>query len=488
MRSLSRLVVVVALLVSAPFVLASGFHVYEQGGKASGQAVAFIARADDASAMYYNPAAIAKFDTPRAMAGFSLAFLGGTDFTAGPLGPELAAASPFGSAGFPRLFDTGKIDMLDNTPIPPHAAYAQRIGDSRYYIGFFVGAPFGLVTEWGPEAYTRYAAVKADLRVVDVAINGAVDFGGGWSGSLGIDYVMASLRDFSRDQFIPVSPAPGITYFVDTRSNLKGDGNDWGWNGAVHFKNKDWAFGAVYRSKIDISADIDATFDPLRMYTFVAPETDLPPTSGIGLISIPFNDAIAAGVRGQLPSGPATGDLRLPATYGLGLAYLGLDKWEFELDVNRIEWSHFDKIPLDFKNNTSVLTDTAVIENWEDTTSIRFGMAYSINDMHQLRLGGYVEDSAIPTKTLRPSVPDSDRTALTLGYGLTWGKISFDLYWLHIMTDEITVGLADRDLATPGPTPTERARYLISLVSEQSRVGKYESTIDLVGLTASYKF
>ena len=42
--------------------LASGFHVYEQGAKASGQAVAFVARADNASGNWYNPAAIVKFD------------------------------------------------------------------------------------------------------------------------------------------------------------------------------------------------------------------------------------------------------------------------------------------------------------------------------------------------------------------------------------------------------------------------------------------
>ena len=60
MRALFRRLAVALVLfaLATPFVLASGFHVFEQGAKASGQAVAFVARADDASAVFYNPAAM----------------------------------------------------------------------------------------------------------------------------------------------------------------------------------------------------------------------------------------------------------------------------------------------------------------------------------------------------------------------------------------------------------------------------------------------
>jgi long-chain fatty acid transport protein len=487
MRSAYRLsIVAFFVLAMAPLALASGFHVYEQGGKASGQAVAFIARADDASAMFYNPAAITKLEGHQVVFGFSGVFLGNTDFKPGPLDPLLSAATPFGDAGFPRLFDATTISMEDNVPTPVHLAYAQKIGDSRFSIGFGISTPFGLVTEWGPEATTRYAALDAELQVIDFAVNGAVDFGNGWSVSLGLDYVMADLKKFSRTLFVPVNlDANPATFeqFVDTRSNLDGDGNEIGFNVSTHFRNDNWAFGAIYRSKVDIEADAQASFDPLRAYAFVSPETGLPPTEGIGLLTIPLNPVVDAGVRAALPSGPAKGTLRLPATYGFGLSYLGFEKWEIELDVTRIEWSHFDEIPIDFQTNTSSLADTSVVENWEDTTSIRLGSSYSLNEKHQLRAGVYVEDTPIPLTYLRPSVPDSDRTGVTLGYGFNTGKFGLDFYAMRIMTDDTTVGLADRDLpATDSPT------YLLSVIQEQSRVGSYESTIDLVGLTASFKF
>ena len=49
-------------------------HIDRVGAKASGQAVAFIARADDPSANWYNPAGLTQFDSPTISIGGSLVF------------------------------------------------------------------------------------------------------------------------------------------------------------------------------------------------------------------------------------------------------------------------------------------------------------------------------------------------------------------------------------------------------------------------------
>ena len=65
----------VALVAAGP-VLASGFSIYEQSAKASGQAGAWIARADDAAANWYNPAALTRMDGMQIQFGINLITVG----------------------------------------------------------------------------------------------------------------------------------------------------------------------------------------------------------------------------------------------------------------------------------------------------------------------------------------------------------------------------------------------------------------------------
>ena len=97
---------VVAAMAALP-ALASGFNIYEQGAKASGQAVAWIARADSPDASYYNPAAITKLEGTQVSFGISLVFVGES---------TLRIEDP----GFPYIYEPGNYDMEDNTGLPPH--------------------------------------------------------------------------------------------------------------------------------------------------------------------------------------------------------------------------------------------------------------------------------------------------------------------------------------------------------------------------------
>ena len=65
----------VALVAAGP-ALASGFSIYEQSAKASGQAGAWVARADDAAANWYNPAALTRMDGMQIQFGINLITVG----------------------------------------------------------------------------------------------------------------------------------------------------------------------------------------------------------------------------------------------------------------------------------------------------------------------------------------------------------------------------------------------------------------------------
>ncbi len=412
------------ILASLSPVVASGFSVYEQGAKASGQAVAFTARADDASANWYNPANIARFEERWLSVGFSTVFLGDTTFTS-----RMNAIEP-------GLFTGGRFDMVDNTAIPVHLHFVSptKLFGKPFVLGVSLTTPFGLVTEWRLPFDGRFSGRKADLQTIVLNVNAAVDFGNGWAGALGLDYLDADLKEFTAH--VGSLIAAGVP--VEPLSDISGTGNELGWNAALGWKDDNWAIGVNYRSGFDVDLDGKVTFSGV-------PE--------------PF--------AAHFPNSKASGVLKLPATLTLGAAYTGLKNWELEVDVHRIGWSSFSDLPLDFAN--PALPDRDVKENWKSSTSYRFGASVDLAERHELRFGAYVETTPIPVAHLRASIPDSDRLGYTLGYGFHGARFALDLYLMHIDVKDATTG--------------EAAYLLDSTIA----VGTYETSINLAGLTVSLK-
>jgi len=429
-----KAVLAAGLVFAMPAALASGFHIYEQGAKASGQAVAFIARADDASANWYNPAAITQFDSALISIGVSGVFLGDTQFES-----KMDRVNPF-------LFSGGTDDMVDNTGTPIHLYYVQPLGQ-RFALGVGVTTPFGLVSEWPKGSDVRFSARKSDLETVVANVNGAFEFGCGWSGAVGVDYLMADLKDFGRNVSLrTINPQLSDEPYV----NLSGDGDDFGWNAAVHFKGESFFFGAMYRSGYSVGLEGDLEFS--------------------GVPAIPIGEG--ATLKDLFPNTPGSGTLELPAMYGAGIGWAPNRNWEFEFDVHAIQWSDFEELKVDLKKNTPALADLYLDEDWENTFSYRFGTSYAFGrDLgNEIRAGVYIEDSAIPTRTLRPSIPDGDRTGASIGYGYKGKNFSIDAYYMYIWIDDVSTSLSE-------------------FLNDNSVVwGTYKSSLSLLGVTAGFSF
>ncbi|MCU0229824.1 MAG: outer membrane protein transport protein [Acidobacteria bacterium] len=423
-----------ALVLAAPMALASGFHIYEQGAKASAQAVAFIARANDPSANWYNPAGLVTIDRPTIALGGSLVFLGDTQFES-----NMDRINPV-------VFRGGTWDMEDNTGTPVHLYYVQPIGKD-FVLGFGVTTPFGLVTEWSAKSDPRVSSRKADLESVVYNLNGAFNFGCGWSGAVGIDYIDATLNSFSRN--IPLALVnPKFT--SQAYADLSGDGDDFGWNAGVRFASETFAFGAFYRSGYRVSLDGQLTFTNV-------PNTPIGPGTNL---------------RDLFPNSAASGTLDLPASYGAGVAFMPNKNWEFEFDIQVMEWSAFEELSVDVQKQTPVVGDIYQLENWDNTYSYRFGTSYGFGpaEAHELRAGAYYETSAIPTETLRPSIPDADRTGVSIGYGYNGKKFFIDAYYMYIWLDDVS---------------TSRSEFL----NDNSVLwGSYSSQLSLLGVTGGFRF
>jgi long-chain fatty acid transport protein len=388
----------IALLVAAP-AFASGFGFYEQGAKASGQAGAWVARADDASANWYNPAALVNLSGREVQFGFNYLQPGNdTQF------------SPAGSGG--------KIDAVSNGSAPAHFYFSQRISDKLAW-GVGLNNPFGLITEWDSPVITPFSK-RAELRTYLLNPNVAFKLGNFWSVAIGADYVSTEVREFAFE------PVPNVT------ANLTGEGDAWGYNFAIQYKNEYFSIAGQYRSELRNRIDGNVTVtQPLSF----------------------LNSA-------------ATTDIDLPGQTLLGMAWTG-KRFDIEVGAYYTQWNYFKSLDVTFSNPlTPAITQ---IENWEGTWSYRLGLALRLGPemKHEVRIGGVFDESPIPAQYLRPSIPDADRTGFSLGYGYQGKSWGVDIYELYL---EFANGVANGSPAD-GVIP-----------------GTYTTNVLVAGVTAKYRF
>jgi len=400
--------------------LAAGFGIYEQGAKASGLAGAWVARADDAAANWYNPAALVWLEGSELQFGTNIINTGDS---------ELTSSDPaFG------LFQPTTFEQESNLATPSHIYYRHKI-NSNYAFGVGITTPFGLVTEWADRPIT-FSAAKSDLATFVINPNLAFRLTSKWSVAVGLDYIFADLKDFSREVPIDLDGNPLNGFEVIGFSNLSGDGDDFGWNVATHYKSGPFTFGASYRSDITVGIEGDIAF------------SNFGPLAGV------------------IQSSPGTADLELPETLAIGIGWQG-PRWGAEVDFVQVGWSVFDVLVVDIENNVpGFVDDIALVEDWNDSDSIRIGVSRKLGARSELRLGLNLEEGAVPEDTLRPSIPDADRTAPSIGYGFTGEKWVFDLFAQTFIFDDITAVSGEEGVI----------------------VADYDSGVTLFGITFGRKF
>ena len=210
------LVLIVAVLMGlAGSVNAAGFRLAEQDAKATGMGNSFVAVADNASAVWYNPAAITDLE--------------GTNVSLGTvmIMPSMEHKNTNGT--------TDKIE--ETTHIPPHFYATRKLNDSMS-LGFGVNAPFGLSTEWDKAtAATRTTATKSEVKAINANLNGAIKLSDKLSFAAGLSYVSV---DATLNSWHPAG----------REILLNGDGTTMGYNAAIMYKyNEKLKAGLSYRSK-----------------------------------------------------------------------------------------------------------------------------------------------------------------------------------------------------------------------------------------------
>jgi long-chain fatty acid transport protein len=436
MRQL-RAVLAAAILAALLFPAtsrATGYAIYEQGAAALGMAGAGIASIHDASAVFFNPAALTRLDGTRVYVG----------------GSALQPVTSFAGTGTNPGF--GVTDEMVRQTFYPPTVYASRRLNERWALGAGVNSPFGLGVEWDPLAFTgRYIVTKVDLKAVNASGCVAWAPNAQWSFAAGGDVLWTKVGLANRT--LVAAPGGGGGAVDVATTSLDSDFTPGaGWNAAMLFTPAPkWRLGAYYRSKIVVKIE-DARADFTQI-----------PTG---------NAAFDAGVAAGLPPDQVVSTvLRFPAMWSAGAAFAPTSAWTMEADYVLYEWSVFSDLPIRF--HTTPSRNTVRIEDYKDSWQIRTGAEYRRGSV-AYRAGYYFDKSPAPTAAVTPLLPDADRHGVSLGLGLALGtgaRWSLDAYELGLFVQRRN-GYA----AAAGELPTDYFR------------GDYRTYVNMVGIGLGYRW
>ena len=250
--------VVAAGTVLAPLAQAAGFGIYEGSARGDALGGTLVGRADDPSAVYYNPSGITQLPGDQFMGGVTL-ISPMTDVTV--LTPE------------------GKVttDAVRNWWTPPHAYYTHEFND-QVWAGMGLYSRFGLGTEFPQDWPGRYDSYFARIQSLTLNPNIAYKVTDKLSIAAGFD---ATYLDIDLKRMLALGG-------TDVPMELKGDSWGYGFNVAARYAiNDNVALGVTYISKV--REDINGTATAGAGSTGASGQIQLPQEGSVGLVVKPMD-------------------------------------------------------------------------------------------------------------------------------------------------------------------------------------------------------
>ncbi len=344
--------VLVGLMAMASSVNAAGFRLSEQDTKANGMGNAFTAVADNASAVWYNPAAIGDLE-------------GKTNLSLGTVMVDPAMKHKY----------TGGSDSIkDIIHVPPYFYAAHKLNE-KWALGFGFNLPFGLSTEWEKTSHASAVATLSDIKAFNYNLNGSYKVNDKLSVALGADYVSL---DATLNKMLGAKEL-----------QLEGKGDGWGWNAAAMYKlNDQWKLGASYRSPVKVIVN-DATAKWNTFSNSAYTKLTLPDT-------FQFGAAYILNSKWQVSAGVDYTDW---TTYR-----------KIVIKSNTI--TQITTLLYGAGNATNTSTD---VKNWKSVWAFRAGTEYKYSDKIAFTMGAFYDKNPVTEKYFETRVPDSDRMAGSIG-------------------------------------------------------------------------
>ncbi|MDG6773561.1 outer membrane protein transport protein [Thiomicrorhabdus sp. ZW0627] len=423
----------VATLLTPVVAGASGFALIEQS--ASGQGMSYAgaaANSEDASVMWFNPAALTDIKGRQLIAGGHV-IMPKTEFTNN-------GSYAFSSGNL----ISGDGDNGATVGFVPNLYWTDSIGD--YQVGLGINVPFGQHVSYDSDWVGRYHATETDLKTLNInpsvarKVNEKLSLGFG----LNAQYLEVVLEQKLNQSALG-----------DADANAKVTGSNWayGYNLGLMYKPTDRInLGLAYRSamKHDVNGRVD--------YTGVNSTTPLPLTGSPTLADIFYDAGVSAKVS-------------LPATASLAVDYEASSQLHLLASSTWTGWGEYDELVLSFDNGAP---DSETNQNFKDSWRFALGGYYQLNDRWKIRTGAALDKTPVPDKYSRsPRTPDSDRTWISLGTNYRYSdKLSVDVGYSHLFGKK-----GDVEYST-GSSP----------LGPNVLIGSYDTTVDIVSAQLVWKY
>ena len=478
---------------------AGGQFVGESGSQPMQRAGAFIAKADDPTAILHNPAALVWGISNQLFIGANVVHLSQS------FEREGSYANQAGGAGQPGYVGDDYPVVQHDGPVQPVPFVAFTVPRPKYALAFGVFAPQGYPVRNYPDTVStaggtgapapqRYDTVYQSARLVlpsvalalrlsdELSIGGRASYGFFQTESQRyVQGIANNAEDPGQDSLVALSAS---------------DDRVLAFAGSVHYKHSPTVeIGVTYTSPIQINAvgtSSSALGSALRE-----------PIPGMQNTMEPVPDAMArCAPGGRVDALSTCVDLALPQTASVGVRWIARDAdgneiGDIEIDAKWENWAAVSdySVVVDGQNSLlgTRLNDTLVRHGFVDTFSVRAGGSTRFDSggsPYELRAGVAYDTAAAPDSWTRLDVDGTDRATAAVGISMMIGSYRLDVGAAYV--DSPRRHFRDVDTSASNMDGRVQPDIAVPLNDADSQphnpfnAGRYETSyvVGIVGVTA----
>ena len=419
--------------------LAEGFSMTEWSARGLSLAGGLVARADDASAVAYNPAGITQLPGMRLMAGTSLI---------APYGQIETRDSAVG---------THTTDVRPAAWFPPHL-YATWQVNEDWWLGFGVFSRFGLGNQYASNWPGRMAVYNVGMQTLSANPVIAYKVNDWLSLSVGAEFMYMSIFMESKIQSVkganpaynpataPITGAkPLLIDRPENNMNLEGDSLGIGMNAAAHIRfSEHWSAGLTYRSQMTQNIQGRVTYDGQYPLARVQPMPGARPEYRVTIPGTEFRNS------------DANATLQLPDSAALAVMWRPLPNLSFEAGAIWTRWSTYNALNIYTDAGRNSLNQKSFRDGWNFNASVE----YSPLDWLALRLGYWHETPVVNDTYADYLLPTNGRDGIMAGVGFKWDNWTLDLAYAHLWIYPVSYDKSAARDAAIAATNNQQARLL----------------------------